>query len=254
MSNFSNTNVNVNVNENSNTEGPLSDATLQRLVDGELSPEAYRSVLRALEAEPQHWRRCALLFLEDQALGRDLGIVRHESEVTPSRVGVAAAGPVGSGRGHFWAALVAGFLLAFLGGYYVRSELQQFRAPPRVVPASLAGREAPAPRPEPGPQAPRGGQPALDPEYLTLVVDGADGDEPQRIELPIYPWQDAPLDWADNANSAIPPHVREALERLGGKIKRDHYWAPTTLSDGRQVLIPLERVEITPPLFHPVSY
>lgn len=50
----------------------LTDDTLQRLIDGELTAAEYQDALLALEADPSTcesnaWRRCALGFLESQA-------------------------------------------------------------------------------------------------------------------------------------------------------------------------------------------
>ena len=50
----------------------LSDAWIDRLVDGELSGSDYRAVLAALERHPEHWRRCAQAFLEAQAWRREM--------------------------------------------------------------------------------------------------------------------------------------------------------------------------------------
>ncbi len=50
----------------------LSNATIDELVSGGLAEEQYRDVLRKLEEEPGAWKRCALAFLEDQALQQDL--------------------------------------------------------------------------------------------------------------------------------------------------------------------------------------
>jgi len=51
----------------------LSDARLDRLVDGEVSAEEYREILAALERHPDQWRRCAHAFLQAQAWQRDFG-------------------------------------------------------------------------------------------------------------------------------------------------------------------------------------
>jgi len=50
---------------------PIPDHLLDRLVDGQLSDEEYRLVLRALENSDEGWRQCALAFLENQALQRE---------------------------------------------------------------------------------------------------------------------------------------------------------------------------------------
>ena len=50
----------------------IDDQTLDELVTGSLHGERYRSVLQALEARPHLWRKCAIAFLQEQALTQDL--------------------------------------------------------------------------------------------------------------------------------------------------------------------------------------
>lgn len=57
---------------------------IEKLIDGELSPQQRRELLSRLDQQPQGWRRCALAFLEAQAMEEELGALVRE-----------AAGPVG---------------------------------------------------------------------------------------------------------------------------------------------------------------
>lgn len=50
----------------------IDDEILDELVTGNLRGERYRSVLQALEARPHLWRKCAIAFLQEQALTQDL--------------------------------------------------------------------------------------------------------------------------------------------------------------------------------------
>ncbi|MEZ6136131.1 MAG: hypothetical protein R3C53_14630 [Pirellulaceae bacterium] len=50
----------------------IDDQILDELVTGNLRGEQYRQVLLALEARPHLWRRCAIAFLQEQALAQDL--------------------------------------------------------------------------------------------------------------------------------------------------------------------------------------
>ena len=49
-----------------------SEGLFDRLADGELGDEQRRELLARLDHEPDGWRRCALAFLEDQALRQAL--------------------------------------------------------------------------------------------------------------------------------------------------------------------------------------
>ena len=55
------------------------DDRMDRLVDGELTPAEYRELLANLDDEPGGWRRCALAFLEAQALQREMESLRDEA-------------------------------------------------------------------------------------------------------------------------------------------------------------------------------
>ncbi len=45
---------------------------IDELVTGQLSGQRYRDALKAIDAQPEKWRDCALAFLEDQALRQEL--------------------------------------------------------------------------------------------------------------------------------------------------------------------------------------
>ncbi len=55
-----------------NHDDAINNELLDRLVDGELSEAAYRQTLDRLDETPDGWRRCAISFLEQQALRREL--------------------------------------------------------------------------------------------------------------------------------------------------------------------------------------
>lgn len=50
----------------------LETQMIDELVAGELTGEQYRRAIRFLESNPEQWKECALAFLEEQALTRDL--------------------------------------------------------------------------------------------------------------------------------------------------------------------------------------
>lgn len=71
--------------------GPDDQQLLDRLIDGELSPEARRDLLLRLEHETGGWRRCALAFLEAQSWGQDFGAMLKEPVGAASEGSVLAA-------------------------------------------------------------------------------------------------------------------------------------------------------------------
>ncbi len=50
----------------------ISDELLDELATGTLTGERYRNLLAALESQPARWRDCALVFLREQALSKEL--------------------------------------------------------------------------------------------------------------------------------------------------------------------------------------
>jgi hypothetical protein len=71
--------------------GPEDQQLLDRLIDGELSPEARRDLLLRLEHETGGWRRCALAFLEAQSWGQDFGAMLNQPVGAASEGSVLAA-------------------------------------------------------------------------------------------------------------------------------------------------------------------
>ena len=68
---------------------------IDRLVDGELSPEDRRNLLKRLDNETDGWKRCALAFLEDQAFKESFKpprqIVGWVSDAQPTGMSTAAS-------------------------------------------------------------------------------------------------------------------------------------------------------------------
>ena len=59
----------------------LDESLIDELVAGDLQGQAYREVLRKLDSEPDGWKKCALAFLEEQALTRDLGSLSGDDQI-----------------------------------------------------------------------------------------------------------------------------------------------------------------------------
>jgi hypothetical protein len=224
---------------------------LQQLVDGELDDRQYREVLGELAEEADGWQRCALAFLEDQALRREIPEWRDERaawmpapQPGPSRAARRVSPAL------LLLAMAASFLLAFTLGY-------KFNLWPRLGGASQS---ADSQRQASGSQgmhlANPEGQDLRDDAWggirsvplgaMTLVVDGPDGADGQRIDVPVYPLTPSTSELLVESQSAVPPALFEALRLSGREVRTQHFWAPVTLEDGRQIVIPVEQVEIVP--------
>ena len=209
----------------------LDRRELDRLVDGALSREEYKALLEALDARPQRWRHCALAFLEQQALARELGALREEVDAPPpaARLRVARSDRWSSLRG-LALAMAASFLVAFFLGTAVSRNWLGPRQ--NGIPADqLAGGPE-----EANPDDPLGS--------LTFVVGDAGGD--RRVSVPLFDAEqfDSAADWW--TTSAVPQETLDALERSGHQVLREKRWLPVDLRDGRSAIVPFEDVEIVP--------
>jgi hypothetical protein len=225
---------------------------LDRLVDGELTREEYAALLRSLEQAPDGWRRCATAFLEAQAWQRELGVLQRETDASKETASThqATVRP----REHYgvWPLLVAvaaSFLVAFGLGTFFRS----WWAPggssttPIVQESPQPGSpEAVAVIPAPPSSVVRTPEPSGN---VTLVVDqgnGAGKVEPWEVDVPVYELSPENAKWLARQHAQIPAEVRRALQRLGHDVRWDQQFVPLEHEDGRQVVVPVERFEITP--------
>jgi hypothetical protein len=119
-------------------EFEINDVNLDRLVDGEMDDAEYRQFLQGLEDHPDGWRRCAMSFLEQQALQRDLRQImangdcldrRVESEAAPPPNKIAPLLAKSARQKHWmadpwvrWTSVVAVGLLAFACGMLLRPD------------------------------------------------------------------------------------------------------------------------------------
>lgn len=218
---------------------PADDLPFDRLIDGELSSREYRELLAALEASPDGWRRCALAFLEAQALDAEVGSMREDLE---ARVGPLVK-PVATAQSPIpWMVVLtiaAGLLVAVGLGYSLRGWL----APRASGSSELVQVEEPA---VPQSQVPRTkvesqSKPLGD---LTLVVDNGNA-RGEEIRVPVFAAKDA-AERLSFEPSGLPPDVRQALERTGHHIEEQRQFVPVDLRDGRQVVLPVEQFRITP--------
>lgn len=244
-------------------EQPDEGIWFDRLVDGELNQEEYRQLLSSLDERPAGWKQCALAFLEAQALGHELGGYErdggrsaaegppHSGDMIDSEPDtITLAGPrSGGAQLSPWgmAGIAASFLAALGIGLWssqsrnggvantagvatqagLLSGFRAGRAPTPTSPAfELAGTEC---------------QRHLV-NKVTLVVEGPN-EKQQLIDLPVVEAEGDPMEYLA-LDSAVPTDVREALQRSGHQLQRRRQYIPVRLQDGRQIVLPIEEVEI----------
>lgn len=77
----------------------------------------------------------------------------------------------------------------------------------------------------------------------SLLVEG-DDDQP-RFELPVADFGGQATDWTRQP-PPIPRGVEQAIQRMGGEIEREYFFAPAELENGQHVVVPVEKLHIRP--------
>ncbi len=252
----------------------LDDILLDRLVDGELSRDEYVAVVRSLENVPEGWRRCALAFLEAQAWQRELGSVRDNAAcrdsvsqralqqssvpLNPAAERNTIGRSTASGQrdtANRWLLLLAtaaSFLVAFGLGIAFRSTRSDSRS--SQVASPLAERdgsvesaaEKRTPEQSVASKAFASAGSRVPAEAVTVVVDHGDAAGARETPIPVYDWSPEGERWLSSGPSAPALEMERMLGRLGRGIQVHRHFIPANTHDGRDVLIPVEQMEITP--------
>jgi len=210
------------------------DLRFDRLVDGELSAAEYRQLLSSLDDEPGGWRRCAMAFLEAQALGQELRALRHSAELP--LVSHSPPAEWSPPRWTGWLAMAASLLLMFaLGAVVPRIWRGETDVAPRVTrysPPREGNLVAPSLHADVEPMG-----------QLDMFVSDESGGATQPIHVPVYDARRNPR-WNSEQDSAIPDELVQSLERNGYQVERHDQLVPVELEDGSQAVIPVEGFEI----------
>src|SRR5262245_22678600 len=102
-----------------NVDERTDQSLFDPLVHGELRQDEHKSLLVSLDDEPGAWRRCAMAFLESQALAADLGAIRESSTLSAPTIATVDNTKATSNPWNRAAALLAiaaSFLVAFCLG------------------------------------------------------------------------------------------------------------------------------------------
>ncbi|HAN98496.1 MAG TPA: hypothetical protein DCQ98_14145 [Planctomycetaceae bacterium] len=230
--------------------GPPTDAQLDRLVDGEVSPAEYRDIVSALERHPECWRRVAELFLESQALQRDLaGCFAPEAPMLESLLNESRSDDADTLRragdraeaDDDWSDSRVEPARPRMADRSWRDWAAPAVSLAVIAVAFLAGRQASSissPSPQPGASGLAETQPAsfVPAGHLRLAVDDLD----QNVAVPYFDPQtynafvkrtpaDAPI---------------ESLLPSGTKVDRVRAVMPESLDADREVLVPVEMISI----------
>jgi hypothetical protein len=223
-----------------------SDENLRfdRLVDGELSEEERRELLAGLDDEPGGWRRCALAFLQAQCWRQSLGTFVFGEGIEQKRP-VAAAAPAAlpQMRRSPWpsrlgtaAAMAASFLAAlWLGSLSQQTQVAQ--SPDSGGNATPIASENKGIPPEI--------RPAADPWHMVNVSSLGRGSQPGfSMNVPAIERDNLDEQSLRSVPPAIPDNVAQALSRTGHKVQQRREFVPVSLEDGRQLIMPVDHVDI----------
>jgi hypothetical protein len=259
------------------------ELALARLIDDELSAAQERELLKHLDTHPEHWRPCALGFLEERALRRGargwvkaqdtsesslpLASPMSDAVVSPK----ALAPPVAPGervpavlprngtavsrtlrKQRTWldyATIAAALLIAFTGGLIV----QQYQARPIPMNVPVA-KETPLPAPSSvGAEQPSSLLAKTDaPSNLRLQYVNHEGEpSPKEIDVPLIPVNnvdDSMLSsWEQAARqNVIPQETQRWLEQEGQVVRQQNLWLTVELPNGQQALVPVQRIQVQP--------
>jgi hypothetical protein len=239
---------------------PLTDAFLDRIVDGELSPAELRAALEQLENEPDGWKRCALAFLEAQYWRESFRMADEHGPLSKERLG-----PRGEWRpsrpGRLWStgrrfALAAGIAaLAFVLGWHARPD-RAAKVPVADAPPTLEIVN----RPEPLMTSTTVDRPAPDSESVGPTPDGLRSSDPIPPIITVGQLRIGPTDspavvpilagagideqWVRNQPPPITEHQQAMLEQQGYRIDRRRRLITARLADGRRVAVPVDQVQV----------
>lgn len=230
------------------------DRLFERLADGELHGDEYHRLIASLDDRPDGWKRCALALLEAQALSGELSAIVRETSAVQSAPKEQPAVPSRGGRRvrlpTLLLAVAASFLIAFGLGVWLRGGMSTFERDANIAEDGTPNHdgkiEVALPKPE-GDEAANqfttvGNSDTLPRGRMTLLVDDGTGRK-NEIQLPVYDESQIDASWL--AQDEISPDVMQSLRQEGFDLRRDRQFVPFEI-DGRQVVVPMEQVEIVP--------
>jgi hypothetical protein len=234
---------------------PVDSRVIERLVDGELTASEERSLLAAIDFQPDGWRRCALAFLEARAWkgefaevtrgdsGRVNGApVAFPSHAADQRTATSAA-PLERARWTGGLAIAASIGLAFLLGIAVRGSWSGAARNQLAVATDEDG-TGKASRGSGNSHAVGISAPAAVPPTITMTVVDNQGGIERQLEIPVVETDTFDPRWLQRPPSAIPRELASALRRNGHSVEEQRLYVPVRLDDGRQAIIPLDQAEV----------
>jgi hypothetical protein len=233
------------------------------LVDGELPSDQRRELLNRFEHEPAGWRHCALAFLEAQSWRGDFSALLKEpapeqpvaivsqpslSQTAASQPAVLrpVVAPARGSSGSGWLVplytLAAAVLVAVGIGLGWRfnprtsgggSSIDQFAGSHGASTFNVGRPPVESRRPQPW-------------GNVNLVVDPRGNRADSQVEVPVVEGQELDNRWLRDQPDAVPGDVVRALQQLGNQVHQQRRLVPYRLDDGRNVVVPVDQVDVQP--------
>ncbi len=216
----------------------IDDRLLDRLVDGELSPQEYREVLSQLDQMPNGWRRCAHAFLESQALGQSLPLVmqttesRPQTELAPTAEKSSPSGTASFRRMETLAAMAASVAIAFGLGMYISGD----NSPTVDGPGS--GPRIADNNPQLPPESPL--HTVAKPQFV--YVNQWDGKQGGGMPIAIDTSKQYDPEAKLDTSWGMSPEQLQKLKDSGQSFQTKNRLIPVSLEDGQRVVVPVQDV------------
>src|SRR5262245_33080507 len=217
----------------------------ERLVDGELPEAEYRALLASLDDEPGGWRRCALAFLESQALASEMGGVRHSLDLRDTAAGKPPTSRQDPSWWNEWAtllAIAASFLLAFCLGIVAPRFFPLGRQ--EIGPTGNLNMSGTIAANETGDGSRH--QTLRPIGNVRLVMDGPAGENSDAEVVPVYEVGPDLENYLTGSAPVLGTELIELLRQQGYDVQHQQQFFPAPLDDGRQLIVPLDGYQITP--------
>jgi len=226
------------------------EGVLDQLVDGELSLAQQQEVLQHLQTHPEGWRRLALAFLEAQTWRQEMPRLVQTPIAHPPQ---PVLRPASTRRNRIPAwqmlALAGGVLIAFLGGYWTRDFWPGLR---NSSPEGFLVQGSALPQQERKPhseadwlkETPGYSRREFSSgwEYVTLTDGRGPDGVPEVVRVPVSPTM--PESRLAPSGPPIPEELLDLLRRWGAEVSHSREFVPLRIEDGRQVVVPVEQVEL----------
>jgi hypothetical protein len=230
---------NDQANQNETTKpqhaSAVDDAILDRLVDGDLPEGDRRSLLVALDASADGWKRCALAFLEAQAWRQAMSTAPALAAAAAGRgrLTADAAAQLGERR-PLRARLMLAAVIALVFGIGAVVGMSWNPAP-----GAGAGKEFVNHPVTPIPSANQHDRvaPANDSAPATPESERMVG-----VSVPLLPSKAGSQNEVSATAPQVPAYVLAQLQRQGYELTRDRKLVSVALDDGRQVTIPVDTI------------